>query len=111
MRGPERTEILTVPGFSSRSVMPQSVPSTNAARELSSSISASVACISSRRDSGMDMTTTRSLSYSSISDAMRLSMARRTFDLVRNSALFTADTSTCSINAAAMRWVRAVVLA
>ena len=55
MRLPERTEILITFGRNSRSVMPQSVPSTNAAREESSSISASVACISSRKDRGIDI--------------------------------------------------------
>ena len=111
-RGPVRRDSFTFPGFSSRSVMPQSAPSTRAARLLSSSMSASVACSSCRRDRGMDMTTTRSPSYSSMSATMRASMASRTGDFVRNSALFTGPTSMPrSISAAAMRCVRAVVLA
>ena len=110
-RGPVRREIFTLPGFSSRRVMPQSVPCTSAARLLSSSMSASVACSSRHRDRGMDMTTTRPLSYSSMSATIRASIARRTALLVRNSALFTAPTSMPqSISSAAMRWVRAVVL-
>ena len=59
----------------------------------------------------MDMTTTRSLSYSSMSATIRASMASRVLLLVRNSTLFTGPTSMpVSSSAAAMRWVSAVVL-
>ena len=99
------------PGRSSRSVTPQSVPSTSAARELSSSMSASVACISCRRDKGIVITTTRSWSNSVMSATIRASMARRVRLFVRNSALFTGPTSMPQPNSSdAMRWVWAVVL-
>ena len=105
-------DCFTHTGFSSRSVMPQSVPCTSAARLLSSSTSDSAAPSSRHSARGMDITTTRPLSYSSMSATIRASMASRTGDFVRNSALFTGPTSMPrSISAAAMRCVRAVVLA
>ena len=111
-RGPVRSDSFTRPGFSSRSVIPQSVPCTSAARLLSSSTSDSAAPSSRHSARGMDITTTRPLSYSSMSATIRASMASRTGDFVRNSALFTGPTSMPrSISAAAMRCVRAVVLA
>ena len=74
-------------------------------------MSASVACISCRSASGMVMITTRSSSNSVMSATIRASMARRVLLLVRNRVLFTGPTSMpVSSSAAAMRWVRAVVL-
>ena len=70
-RGPVRSESFTLPGFSSRSVMPQSVPCTSAARLLSSSTSDSAAPSSRHSARGMDITTTRPLSYSSMSATIR----------------------------------------